>query len=242
MRNPFLFTRWGIRIALAFVWLPLLAAWTTRASGDMSGIGPGGLIPNNNPTGVTSIIAFAVDEAVKTVEVSIDFGPLVPDVTGHSHVGDLSATLTAPDGRTISLFHRPGVPATTSGDNSNLAGVYRWADGGVSFTSAAAAVGNLDNVANATYEAQAADDTPLSFETTLSGASTAGHWTLHIIDAKNRDGGGFVGWSISIASSTVIPVPETSSTWVLVVASIIAARCSGRNERERCRRIHRAWY
>ncbi len=208
----------------------------------MAGIGVGGLIPNNNAAGITSIIGFAVDEAVESLEVSIDFGPLITGVTGHSHVGDLSATLTAPDGRQISLFHRPGVPATANGDNSNLAGSYKWIDGGASFTSAAAAVGNTESVAMGDYSAQSADDTVLTFESIFGGAMTAGNWTLNIADEKSRDVGGFVSWSIQLTSAPVIVVPETSSTLVLVVASILAARWSGKQGREKQRRVQRAWY
>jgi subtilisin-like proprotein convertase family protein len=233
---------WLFRSALAIGCHVLISGWSGPVRADMAGLGVGGLIPNNDAAGISSTIVFAVDEAVETLDVSIDFGPLVPGATGHSFVGDLSATLTAPDGRQISLFHRPGVPATASGDSSNVSGSYRWIDGGASFTSAAAAVGNGTSVANGDYSAQAADDTFLSFDAIFGGAMTAGNWKLHVADQKTRDAGGFASWSIRITSAPIIVVPETSSTLVLVVASILAARWHGKHGQEKRRRVQRAWY
>jgi subtilisin-like proprotein convertase family protein len=220
----------------------LLIAGSGPARADMAGLGAGGPIPNNSSAGISSIISFAVNEEIVDLEVTIDFGPIVNGVSGHTFLGDLSAQLMAPDGTTISLFDRPGVPATGNGDNSNLAGLYSWSDSGTSFTAAAAAVGNNQTVANAIYLAQDANDGVLSFATAFLGKATVGNWTLKITDQKNRDAGGFLNWSLNIQSNQFVAVPETSSTLVLVVATVIAAGSSGKQARRRRTRIHRAWY
>ncbi len=207
------------------------------AAADMAGFGGGGTIPDNNALGFASTITFLDNEEITDLSVAIDFGTLISGSMGHSFVGDLMVTLTGPGG-TITLFDRPGVPASTFGDSSNLTGTYTWADGGANFTTAAFAVNNNTSVANATYSAQSANDTFLSLALLFGGTGTAGDWTLRIADRATGDVGGFSGWSLNIVS-TPIAIPEPSASVTLAASLLVAGWWTNRSRKMKLRRERR---
>lgn len=222
--------------ALLFFLLPVAG----RLSADMINTGGGGVIPDNNATGFASTINIAVNEVITNLSVSINFGTLGGGVRGHTYVGDLRATLTGPGG-SIVLFDRPGVPASTFGDSSNLSGIYRWSDTGGNFSTAAQAVNNNSVVANGNYRAQAANDSFLSFATTFAGSSTAGTWTLRLTDLASSDTGGFLSWTLDIQSSPAA-VPEPSAALCLVTTLLGAVWATSRSRRREARTRKRLRY
>ena len=223
--------------AAAFVFLVLT---NSIVFGDMIGMGGGGSIPDNNVNGVASTISFANSETITNMTLTINFGPIVPNISGHTYVGDLIATLTGPNG-TMTVFDRVGYPATNFGDSSNLSGSYSWSDSGGSFSAAAAAVGNNVAVANGNYRAQNGSDGFLSFQTAFAGTNTAGDWTLRISDRAQTDVGGFVGWTLNIQSFAAIPEPSSAIllTSLFGIAGLMNSR---RRQRRQRRRMKRNWY
>ncbi len=130
----------------------------------------------------------------------------------HTWVGDLSAQLTSPDGTTIQLFHRPGVPATTFGcDSENV---------DVSFADDAPAPPDaLENMCNSAPPAITGDFQPLDPFGNLIGSNAAGNWTLTITDHFDEDGGALTDWSLELCR-TVVPVapPQLTVTPLVVPA------------------------
>ena len=68
-------------------------------------VSPGLAIPDNDPTGITSIITVPVAEAGQIAGVTVDL-----DIT-HTWRGDLLVTLTSPGGTTVTLHNRSGSSA-----------------------------------------------------------------------------------------------------------------------------------
>lgn len=115
----------------------------------------------------------------------------------HSWVGDLTATLTAPDGvTTITLFNRPGAPASGNGcGGNNLA---------VSFDDAAMlTAANFESTCG-NAPAIAGIFQPVNALSAFNGSSPNGIWTLTISDAANFDGGSLDNWSLEIATDAVV--------------------------------------
>lgn len=223
----------------------LAAIWFSSLSrADMVGFGVGAVIPDDNPLGVSSVISFTTDEVISNLTVTIDFGTLGDGIRGHTYVGDLRAVLTGPGG-SIELFNRPGCPASLFGESSNLSGVYQFSDIGGNFSTAAAKTSNDAVIANGTYAARNGLDEFLSFEVAFAGFMTAGDWSLNLSDHASSDTGGFVGWSLSIASAP-LTAPEPSTAAFLAAAFVVAAwvrrRGKDRDEKRRRRIAQRVYY
>lgn len=116
----------------------------------------------------------------------------------HSYVGDLRVTLTSPEGTTITLFDRPGYPASNFGCNqANLL---------LSFSDGAEAGANvLENTCNGNgAPAIEGQFKPVDALAGFNGENAQGTWTLTIYDNANGDGGALRGWSLSICGSNTL--------------------------------------
>ncbi|MFH1809742.1 MAG: proprotein convertase P-domain-containing protein [Pseudomonadota bacterium] len=91
----------------------------TPGSGVQVKSTPALAIPDNDPAGVSDVIKVDADGALKSLKVDIDLA--------HTYVGDLTLTLTAPDGTAVALHSKSG------GGSDDIRGTY-----GDSLTSAEA--------------------------------------------------------------------------------------------------------
>ncbi len=117
----------------------------------------------------------------------------------HTWVGDLIVTLTSPDGTLVTLFDRPGVPASTFGCGGNNLAV------------------TLDDDAATQVEAQCAGADPTISGThqpngslsDFNGDVYAGTWTLSVTDNAGFDTGTIIAGGNCINASTT-PVTISS--------------------------------
>lgn len=136
------------------------------------------------------------------VEVDLNFT--------HSWVGDVTATLFAPDGQSAVLFGRTGAnTATSCGDSSDTGGLYVFADAATaSWWDEAATRGGSEVMAAGEYRAstpgQSATGGLVSNLTdAFSGlASLAGTWTLRVTDGGGGDTGSVSAASLFLAYAT----------------------------------------
>jgi len=194
----------------AFVLLSL--AVVNPALADVVGSGTGFVIPDNNPAGASSTITFSDDRVIT--------GNLVVTLTGltHTWVGDVTATLIAPDSTSHTLFFR--IRKTTpggTGDSSDFGGNYIFSDAAAGDIWAEA----LSKDANTpldpgsyrtTAEGSAAFTT---MDSVFAGLSTQGAWTLRMADLAGSDTGSLGSWSLSMSA-----VPEPNSLTLLAVAGL----------------------
>ena len=111
----------------------------------------------------------------------------------HTWVGDLTITLTSPDGDDFILIQRPGEPDSYFGcDGDNL--LLNFDDN---------ATDTANDLENSCGNAPAITGTfqPIDPFTPLLGTEATGTWTLTISDAAEPDGGFLNGWAIEVCSS-----------------------------------------
>ena len=143
-------------------------------------------IPDNNSTGVTSVVNVADPGAVKDVDVRI------PSLT-HTFDGDLKIELTSPSGTTVVLANRPG-GTTNSGDNFTNT---------VFDDEAATALGSGSPPYTGSFRPQA--DQLSRFD----GEPQAGNWILKVADLASLDNGILHSWGhdISVGVCDFVPPP-----------------------------------
>jgi subtilisin-like proprotein convertase family protein len=162
----------------------------------------GGNIPDNSATGLSKTFS------VTSGQLPNGFTNIRVTLTGltHTWVGDVTATLTAPNGTTVSLFTRIGVTAgAANGDDSDFGGTYVFDD---AFTSslwtAASAVAASGVVAPGNYfpsVGATGAKTPLTAP--MIGSNIYGTWTLKLTDSVTADTG-------SIASARIDFTPAAA--------------------------------
>ncbi|MEV0895321.1 S8 family serine peptidase [Actinoplanes sp. NPDC049802] len=145
-------------------------------------------IPDNDPTGATATVDVSGVGYASALTVSID-GSECTTAAGattvgvdHTYVGDLIGTLTAPDGRSATLFSRTG------GSGDNLCQVV--------FDDAAATPFASALSADAPFTGRWRPDTALS---ALRLSPVDGTWTLNVADRVGRDTGSIRAFSLHIA-------------------------------------------
>lgn len=182
---------------LAFI---AAAGLASTAFGTTSfGGGSTGAIADNDPVGTS----FTLDVASSGAIVSMD--ALNLDIA-HTWVGDLVITLEH-GGTTVTLLDRPGVPASTVGNGSDMDGVYGFADAGASWAPYEV-TGGGSFVTVDTYELNNTDGSSLA---DFVGMDINGTWTLTISDNAGLDTGAVRGWDI-VAK---IPAPGTAALFGL---------------------------
>ncbi len=156
---------------------------------------PNAVITDNNATGINSVIVIPSDviASASRLKIKITLG------TGHTYVGDLIAKITSPCGNTT-VFDRPGVPATSTGNGQDFSGTY-------TFDVNASAVLPETNsgptvITPGSYRPSLTNGTA---NTNWSGltfpCNTAGNWTLNMSDRASGDVGTLVSWSVEIATT-----------------------------------------
>ncbi|MBL8297565.1 MAG: hypothetical protein JNN30_04370 [Rhodanobacteraceae bacterium] len=166
----------------------------------------GGAIPDNAPAvGVsTNFAVTGLTGQIDTVSISVDIS--------HTYVGDLTATLIAPNNiARLKLFGRVGRNLTSgAGDNSNLGAVYSFADSGnLNLWSAVAALDTTQAPPAGVYRTSTGGQAGRSnaggcssFLNLAFGGLTAaqanGTWTLLVTDSAASDTG-----SVNAAGSTL---------------------------------------
>ena len=121
---------------------------------------------------------------------------LIGLVLPHEWVGDISATLTSPQGTTVQLFDAPGIPASTYGCSGD--------DLDVSFDDAATSTSNdFENTCNNAPAIQGAFQ-PIDPLTSFNGENMAGTWTLTVLDSYTAgDDGSITAWSLEICTDAI---------------------------------------
>jgi subtilisin-like proprotein convertase family protein len=207
--------RWTFALAVAFtatVWVsqPQIRAAQGTFSANPASLGaipdsPAGGTICGDATGGTRNVTFAVSGlsgAVQAVQVQMS-------VT-HTWVGDIQATLIAPNGATHLLYSQTG--ATTPdgcGDNSNLVGPYVFRDGvASSWWAAAAAADAATALPSTVYNTSTAGGevgggAATSIDAAFAGVANAnGTWTLQFRDLGEGDTGSVGAAEITITTGS----------------------------------------
>jgi subtilisin-like proprotein convertase family protein len=127
----------------------------------------------------------------------------------HTWVGDIVIRLDSPAGAGVVLLDRPGVPASTFGNDDDLDGIYRFEMGGLVFPE----LGGSGVVE--------ADDiyAPVDSFDRFNNTQKEGVWTLTITDFATPDAGVLRGWGFGV---TNIPAPGALA--LLGLGGLAAAR------------------
>lgn len=186
--------------------------WRVKASNfcGQSALSPtysfqvGNLLCNQVFNSVDGPITIPADIAGTVVSVlNVPTGNVVADVdltviANHTYVGDLDARLASPNGDTITLFDRPGYPASQFGCSGNNLTLI--------FNDAAPLSANiLEATCSAVNPALLGEYQPISPMSALNGKSAIGDWKLLLRDNSVDDGGTLLGWGLSFCFSDSIP-------------------------------------
>jgi hypothetical protein len=206
----------------------LLGLGSIEASTVISANGPGGTIPDADPSGsppgvVTSDIVIGDPRLIcstslqpldcnTTNYVTVTIGGLF-----HPFVGDVIATLTDVTTSTSQdIFNRilknPADPSDF-GSDTQFNETYSFSDQSSSFSgdiwTVASGLGTADTIPSGSYwTTTAGSNTPTSFSAAFGGLPAAGTWRLTISDNSPDippDSGFFNGWTLSL---TVVPEPS----------------------------------
>ncbi|MEZ4942374.1 MAG: proprotein convertase P-domain-containing protein, partial [Saprospiraceae bacterium] len=128
--------------------------------------------------------------------------------TSHTWVGDIDAKLTAPNGTTIFLFDRPGVPATGFGCAND--GMDVLFDDNASLTAA-----DLENTCNAANPTISGTYQAIGSLSSLLAGGANGTWTLGVQDFVGGDGG-TVNATLQFQLLGEVPFPNGLQQFVTV--------------------------
>lgn len=189
-----------------YCFISLAAMASCFAYGQSFNGGPG-VIPDNNPAGVSVLVNVSgLGAGAQLTKLSF---------TGLSHtwVGDLRFRLTDPSANTIDIFYRPGWVGSGFGLSSDLSpnNSYAWVrTGGADFWAAAAGTPIPSGNYAPGSQNGTGTQTPTSFSSFVSGAAANGNWTMFAVDGAGGDTGGWQTVTLTFA-----PVPEPASIAVL---------------------------
>jgi subtilisin-like proprotein convertase family protein len=193
-----------------------VAASATLAHAGMY-TGSGGVLPSSIPFVGPGVFSSSIDVFNDT---DFPITSVVVTLQGLSHtwIGDLTATLTSPNGTQHTLFARVGRLTSGPGDSSNLGGDYTFADGGADLWAAAAGVlGSVSIPAGTFHTTSSGSSAATSMNAAFAGQNGNGTWTLTITDGTANDSGSIAGWQL-----TIIPAPGAAA--VLGLSGLFAAR------------------
>lgn len=176
-----------MRRHVATIFSAMLFVGISRASAERVDLAPGA-IPDAGTLERTGEIDTGPARTVVGVRVRL--------VAAHPWVGDLRATLVAPDGATVALVDRPGVPSVgypgpwgCGGDNLDL----MLDDAGTAPAESTCPYGATPALAGTLR--------PLEPLATLRGRSPMGVWRVRIDDLVPGDSGSLLSGSIEIATA-----------------------------------------
>jgi subtilisin-like proprotein convertase family protein len=154
-------------------------------------------IPDNTPAGVnipisvsgftgnTSLVTFRFDgSACSAADGATTVG------LDHTYLGDLIAMLTSPTGQVCTLFDRPGVPATTYGNDGNNLCNTEFRD---------SASTPLENAVN-TQSPFTGAWLPASPLSVFNGTNPNGTWVLNVSDNAGADTGSVRAFTLTITA------------------------------------------
>jgi len=146
------------------------------------------------------IIAVTSTLSVSGLTGSITSVRVIDLLIHHTVVGQLRATLTAPGGTIITLFDRPGVPATASGCGENhLLATF---DDGATLTAADfEATCNASPAIEPPPYAISGTYRPASSFADVLGSSPNGSWTLTVHDAVFSNTGSIRSWNLEVITT-----------------------------------------
>ncbi len=135
-------------------------------------------IPDDSPAGVSLPITVDVspNESIASVELALNIA--------HDWVGDLVVTLESPDGTTITILDRPGIPS------SGFPGPFGCGGQGVdaTFTDSASAPAETACTPNQ-FPIIAGNLIPLMPMSAFIGEQAAGQWIVKVSDESSYDSG-----------------------------------------------------
>lgn len=151
---------------------------TTACSAQQATDLPMDVGPSNGSTTVSTIEVNAIGAVASLSIIDLDIE--------HTWVGDLSGTLTSPEGTTIDLFNTP---------DCNQANLLVNFEDDTELTAT-----NFENTCEDAIPAIQGTFQPADPFSTFVGEQIAGTWTLTITDNANADGGQLNGWGLDFCS------------------------------------------
>ncbi len=212
------------------------AAYGQVFSTNLNG-GSGYVIPDNNPSGVASLLQVAgVSGAIGNVTVSLN-------ITG-GYNGDLYAYLAGPSGGFAVLLNRTGVGATSGGGYANTGFAVTFDDSGsnpdIHFYQNNTPAINGNGQLTGTWGSDGENINPQSPQGSFTGTPTAtlasfdgdganGQWTLFLADLAAGNQSTIVNWSINI--TTAVPEPQSWAMGAMGLVLLAAGKLRGRKQR-----------
>jgi subtilisin-like proprotein convertase family protein len=176
---------WRVRAANDCGDSPFTSARTFQTSACSS-------FSNTTPVIIPDVIGNAISTITASGGTISDIN--VSTVINHSWIGDIDAKLTSPSGATVTLFTRPGNPATNDGCTSDNMVVTFEDQATMSATV-------LESTCNTTPPAISGTFQPVQPLSGFTGANAQGTWSLIVNDFVNVDGGSIVSWNIDLCFS-----------------------------------------
>ena len=146
---------------------------------------------------ITSSIAVFNPAAIESMTVST--------AIQHTYVSDLDVDLVSPSGDRVTLFDRPGIPATNFGCSGN---------------NILAAFDDEATLTAEDFESTCDFGVPFAIEgtyqpidplATFTGDNPEGNWTLELMDNFAEDGGELIAWQIEICNTADPIAPPTTA-------------------------------
>ena len=162
------------------------------------GAGTPANIPDNNPMGVSRTITLPTTGAFVVADVRVSL-----ELT-HAWVGDLVIRLTH-GATTVTLIDRLGLNGANApfGFDLDLTGAYVFTDAAndTLWDAAAVAPGSVTALAPGSYRAVNSAGFATSLRQAFAGQSSAGAWTITLVDANPSDAGTLNAWSLTLDAS-----------------------------------------
>lgn len=183
-------------------------------------------IPDNTPGGVVSTVTITEQEVITDAKFCIEG-------LNHNWIGDLIITVAhSTSGKMATLMHRVGTTSNpnSTGDDSNLAGTYEFADpASPSIWTAAAGGGTTFDVPVGTYAASGQNEAVVDLNAIFGGEMTNGTWTFNISDNNGGalDGsqtGSFVRTAVKFESTAAVPEPGSAAILGALLGGVFLRR------------------
>jgi len=143
-------------------------------------------IPDNDETGVSSVIAVSENVSVENLKVRLinDSSPFMEGIT-HTYLGDLIISLESPQGTVIELL------VNKCDAREDIQAVF--SDEGIELTACNSSNPGITGIIK-----------PSQAFTGFNGENSQGNWTLKVVDDGAEDTGILESWSLEICSSEAV--------------------------------------
>ncbi len=171
----------GVSNCTAPVWQSIRSFQTRRLECTTESVTANLVITADSENIIESEVEIIDDGILGNLEISLNIA--------HTWIGDLTATLKAPDGTEIIIFERPGIPESEFGcEANNIIATFS--------SSALNTAQDFENTCNLVGNGIEGIFQPLESFSAFENLPIAGIWTLIIEDSFDQDGGELVSWSI----------------------------------------------